>query len=94
MVVRISGEDQFRLDGEGEAAVNELDKVALQAVERGDEPAFAAALQQLVQFVRERGTPLDADDLSPSDLIVPPADTTLQEAAENFTGEGWLPEGD
>ena len=36
---------------------------------------------------------IDADDdLVPSDLMLPPADITLEEARSEFTGEGLLPD--
>ena len=42
--------------------------------------------------VREQGEQLADDDLSTSDVILPPADTSLAEAAEEFTGEGLIPD--
>ena len=32
------------------------------------------------------------DDLSGSDLILPPADITFDEASEEFTGDGLIPD--
>ena len=32
------------------------------------------------------------DELEGSDVILPPSDTTLQEAAADFTGEGLIPD--
>jgi hypothetical protein len=92
MIVRIAGEDQFRLEGEHEARLKDLDGAVLEAVEKGDQAAYEAAFKELLAFVRESGTPLGEDELQSSDLILPPSDTTLTEAAENFTGEGWLPD--
>jgi hypothetical protein len=92
VIVRIAGEDQFRLDGEREAQVGEMDEAVLAAVERGDEAGFEAAFQQLLQFVRDHGEALGAEELAPSDLILPPPDTTLAEAVHDFSGEGWLPD--
>lgn len=92
MIVRISGEDQFKLDGDAPARMQELDEAVLAAVERGDEEAFESTFKELLDFVRTHGSLLGEDELETSDLILPPADTTLQEARENFSGEGWLPE--
>jgi hypothetical protein len=92
MIVRIAGEDQFRLDASQEARVKELDDAVLEAVERGDDAAFHDSFEALLEFVRNSGTPLNEDELVTSDLILPPPDTTIAEAAEDFTGEGWLPE--
>jgi len=92
MIVRIAGEDQFRLDGEHESRLKDLDGAVLDAVENGDQAAFERAFQELLAFVRASGTPLAEDALESSDLILPPPDTTLTEAVEDFNGEGWLPD--
>jgi hypothetical protein len=92
MIVRIAGEDQFRLDADKQERLQELDEAVLEAVERGDEEAFESTFKELLDFVRTHGSLLADDELSTSDLILPPPDTTLEEARENFSGEGWLPD--
>jgi len=92
MIVRIAGEDQFRLDGDAAKRVEELDQRLLEAVERGDKQGFEQLFGELLELVREAGKPLADDDLSSSDLILPPPDTTLEQARANFSGEGLLPE--
>jgi hypothetical protein len=92
MIVRIAGEDQFRLDASEQARLEQLDDAVLEAVERGDDAAFHDSFETLLEFVRSTGTPLDEDELAASDIILPPPDTTIAEAADDFTGEGWLPE--
>lgn len=91
MIVRISAEGQYSLpDGQAEA-LNELDNAAVAAVEAGDEDRFHECFDQMVSLVRGAGEPLADDDLSESDVILPPADTTLEEARADFTGEGLIP---
>jgi hypothetical protein len=92
MIVRIAGEDQFRLDSANEAQLEELDNAVLQAIERGDDAAFHSSFERLLDYVRSSGARLGDDELEASDLILPPSDTTLTEAVEDFNGEGWLPE--
>jgi hypothetical protein len=91
MIVRVSGEDQYRLDGEN-GHLNELDDAVVAAVEAGDEPRFRSAYDELLAFVRAHGTPLADDDLEGSDLILPPADISLTEAQSEFTGAGLIPD--
>jgi hypothetical protein len=91
MIVRISGEDQYRLDGVDER-VNELDNVVVAAVDAGDEQRFRSAYDELLAFVREHGTPLAEDELEGSDLILPPPDLSLAEAQSEFTGAGLIPD--
>jgi hypothetical protein len=92
MIVRISGEDQYRLDPAEADHVNELDAAVVRAVESGDEAGFEVAYPALLQFVRERGKRVGDDEIESSDLILPPPDITLAEAAGEFTGEGLIPD--
>jgi hypothetical protein len=92
VIVRISGEDQYRLDDSHHAKLDELDNAVVAAVDAGDEDGFHAAFEELLQFVRSNGEALDGDELSPSDHILPPADLSFPEAGEEFTGDGLIPE--
>lgn len=92
MIVRISNEGQFRLDDGLHERLNELDAAAVAAVEAGDEDAFHAAFEELLQVVRTEGEELEDDDLDASDVILPPADLSFVEAGEEFTGDGLIPE--
>jgi hypothetical protein len=92
VIVRLMGEAQFRAPEELAAELNELDNQAVDAVERGDEQKLRELLDQMGQAVRERGERLDDADLSSSDLIVPPADLSLEEARDLFSGEGLIPD--
>jgi hypothetical protein len=92
VIVRISNEAQYRLDDGLHARLDELDDTVVRAVEAGDEDGFHAAFEELLHVVRTEGEPLDADDLEPSQYILPPADLSLAEAREEFTGEGLIPD--
>ena len=92
MIVRISGAGQYRVADALESRLNDLDNEAVKAVERGDEASFTDLFRQMVDLVRSEGEELPADDLSSSDVILPPPDTTLAEAAAEFTGDGLVPE--
>ena len=92
MIVRISGEDQYRLDPSHDGRLNELDNDVLAAVEAGGDERFHDAYTRLLDFVRANGTPVADEDLDSSDLILPPSDLSLAEAATEFTGEGLIPD--
>jgi hypothetical protein len=47
---------------------------------------------RLLGFVRTHGQPLPDDELTGSDVILPPPDVTLAEARGSFTGEGLIPD--
>jgi CBS domain-containing protein len=92
MIVRIMGEGQYRLTDEVRVRVNDLDNACVAAVERGDAEGFERAFAQLLDLVRSDGQHLADDELEPSDVIVPPPDTSLEEVAGEFSGEGLIPE--
>ena len=92
MIVRLMGEGQLRVDDAEVERLNEIDNAAAAALQVGDEAAFRERLEELHAAVREVGQPLEASDLSASDLIVPPVDLSLEEARELFAGEGLIPD--
>jgi len=92
MIVRIMGEGQYRLSEETIARVNGLDNAAVAAVDSGDEDAFHAAFEELLDIIRKDGEHLGDEEIETSDVIVPPADTSFEEAAAEFTGEGLIPD--
>ena len=47
---------------------------------------------RMLDFVRAEGRELADDELAESDVVLPPADTSFEEAAQDFTGEGLIPE--
>jgi hypothetical protein len=92
MIVRILNEDQYRVPEDLLPSLNELDNECVEAVEAGDEEHFRTTYDELLALVRDRGEVLDDDDLAGSDLMLPPADITMDEAREEFTGEGLIPD--
>jgi hypothetical protein len=91
VIVRILGGGQFRVDDAAAAALNQLDADLESAVERGDEPAFTAALTRLLAQVRAQGSPLPPDILESSDLILPHEDSSMDEVRKLLTDEGLIP---
>lgn len=92
MIVRISGEGQFELPDSDAGRLNELDNRAVNAVEQGDETGFHELWTQMLELVHTGGTPLGEDELVESDVILPPADISFEEARAEFTGEGLIPD--
>jgi PspAA-like protein len=92
MIVRISGEDQYRLDDSDGERLNELENAVVELVERGREDGFHDAFGALIDYVRAQGTPIADDELDGSDVILPPADVSFEEARSDFTGDGLIPD--
>ncbi len=95
MIVRIFGEAQYRLDESAHEKVHEqiheLDNACVAAVEADDADRFHATYEKLLDLIRSSGEKLDDDELIGSDKMLPPADISIDEARESFSGEGLLP---
>ncbi len=91
MIIRIVGEGQFQVPSALLDELNERDNQIVRAVAQGRERAYYQAFARLLALVRRRGQPLAHDDLHPSDVILPAADTTFEEARVLFVGEGLIP---
>jgi hypothetical protein len=91
MIVRILGEGQLEVPDSAAAELNDLDRELEGAVERGDEAVFRPALAALLAKVREVGSPAKADDLRPSELIIPNDDATMADVQRLLTDEGLIP---
>jgi len=92
VIVRVSGEGQFRLPDEDAERLNDLDNRAVEAVEAGDRGTFAELWAQMLELVRTDGQMLGEDELEESDVILPPRDVTFEEAQGEFTGDGLIPD--
>jgi hypothetical protein len=91
VIVRILGEGQFEVADAELDRLNELDAAVEAEVEAGNEEAFAARLSELLDGVRAVGAPLADDSLEDSDLILPPADASLEEVREMLSDDGLIP---
>lgn len=92
MIVRLMGEGQYGVSDELLAELNELDRQAARAIDASDEDRLHALLGTIAGLIKERGERLDDAHLAPSDMIIPPADLTLDEAHALFAGEGLIPD--
>lgn len=92
MIVRIFTEDQYRLDDSLHHKLNELDDAVVAAVEAGDEDAYHAKFEELLEFVRSNGEVVGDDELETSGFLLPPPDLSFVEASAEFTGEGLIPD--
>ena len=91
MIIRILGEGQYDVADHALDRLNELDATLEAAVEAGDETAFAGALTGLLDGVRTAGVAHPADSLDESDLILPPADASIDEVRALLSDDGLIP---
>ncbi|MFF9136739.1 hypothetical protein ACF09G_04090 [Streptomyces albogriseolus] len=91
MIMRILGEGQYEIAETHIDRLNELDAALQSAADAGDEAAFTAALSALLDAVRSLGTPLPDETITPSDLVLPDADTSLTQVQDLLSDEGLIP---
>ena len=92
MIVRISGEGQFKLPDADAERLNGLDNEAVSAVDAGDEAGFRELWSRMLELVQTDGEAVAEDELLESDVIMPPRDISFEEAKSEFTGEGLIPD--
>jgi hypothetical protein len=93
-IVRIMGQGQFTVDNRTLKKLNDLDNVIVNLVstERSDDIEFKKKLTELNRVVVKDGKPLDPHEIIKSDIILPSADLSIDEAKKLFRGEGVIPE--
>ncbi len=91
MIIRIMGEGQLKVDESALDELNRLDNTVSAAIDRGDEPAFATALHELLAKARAVGTALPPDAIEPSELILPREGATIGEVRELLADGGLIP---
>jgi hypothetical protein len=93
MIVRILNEGQWELSDEAVRSLNSLDEAVDKAVAAADQEQLAKALQALLDRVRSSGMAVPDDELRDSDLILPDADSTIEDvrALLSDTDEGLIP---
>jgi PspAA-like protein len=93
-IVRIMGHGQFTVDSKTLKKLNDIDTaiVKLVSTERSDDFEFKKRLTELSDMVVKNGKPLDPREIIKSDIILPSADLSIDEAKRLFRGEGVIPE--
>jgi hypothetical protein len=92
VIVRIMGEGQVDVAEGDLGALNALDVELETAIESDDEDKFRTALHALLEQVRAVGKTLPAEELAPSELILPPADATMDEVRAMLGDAGLIPD--
>jgi hypothetical protein len=86
------GEGQFQVDDGLLGQLNALDDQAQAAADAGNEAELDRVLDEMWQLVQSGGERLADDDLSASDVVIPPSDLTLEETTRLFSDEGLIPD--
>jgi hypothetical protein len=93
MIVRILNEGQWRLTDEAVRGLNSFDDAVEKAVFAADQDQLTRALHALLERIRSTGTPVPDEELEDSDLILPAADSTLEDVQQllSESEEGLIP---
>ena len=93
-IVRIMGHGQFTVDSRTLKKLNDIDNAIVELVSaaRSDDTEFKKRLTELSNMVVQNGKPLDPHEIIKSDIILPSADLSIDEAKKLFQGEGVIPE--
>ncbi len=88
MIVRIQTEGQWELSEAQTKELDQIDDELVTVVAKQDISKFQQLMSRLHDYVRSNGRALKPDEIMESDLILPPADATMDEVKQLFAGEG------
>jgi len=99
-IVRVAGHGQFKVNQSTMNKINEVDNEIVDMLEKDgsnsndptDESQFRNKIEEMVSLITREGKPLDDKEIVQSDIIVPSADLSVEEAKNMFKGEGIIPE--
>lgn len=95
MIIRILGEGQWTVEEDQLDDLQTSDALVERAIDDEDQDALTAALDGLINHIKELGTPVPDDVLADSDLIIPDATSTVENVREFIeemgTTEGLIP---
>jgi ribosome-interacting GTPase 1 len=93
MIVRILNEGQWRLSDDAVRGLNSFDDAVEQAVTADDQDQLTRALHKLLDRIRVSGTRVPDEELEDSDLILPAADSTVEDVRQllSESEEGLIP---
>jgi hypothetical protein len=92
VIVRLMGEGQYRVDDGLRERLEALDSEAMNALDAENEAELDAKLDEMWELVRSQGSRLPDEDLSASDVLIPPSDLTLAETRKLFAEDGLIPD--
>lgn len=88
MIIRIIGQGQYRVDSSLFDTLNRIDNRIVGHVEKGNEKGYRKGLDELIGTIVSEGKKVPGKEIIESDVIVPPADMSLDEARQVFRGTG------
>jgi hypothetical protein len=91
LICRILGEGQFDVSEDTLEGLNDFDDKLVAALDDGDAAAYSDALGALLEGIRAGGERVPDDYLGPSDLVLPGADSSIDDVRALLSEEGLIP---
>jgi hypothetical protein len=91
-IVRIMGHGQFRVNERTAKIINNKDHKLLKIIQTHEqgEKDYARSVADVVGLVKKNGIPLDHKEIVQSDIIVPGAEFSIDDAKNLFKGQGFI----
>ena len=88
MIIRIMGEGQYQASETLCNELNRIDNHIVTLVEEEKVEEYKKELARLISEIKGKAEPIDPKEIVKSDVIVPPADLSFEEAKAIFKGSG------
>ena len=99
IIVRVSGQGQFKVNGEILDRINDIDNSIVNLLENTDVDVDANSsnvkqkelnekINEIISLIRTNGMPLDDKEITQSQIMIPNPDISVDEAKKIFRGEG------
>lgn len=97
MVIRISGQGQFKVNSEILDKINEIDNSIVDLIENVSlgssdhkltQKELQSKLTEMKNLITSKGQPMDDKEIAESDAIIPDSDLSIEEASKIFKEEG------
>jgi hypothetical protein len=99
IIVRVSGQGQFKVNGEILDRINDIDNSIVNLLENTDVDVDANSIKvkqkelnekiiEIINLIKTNGMPLDDKEIIQSQIMIPNPDISVDEAKKIFKGEG------
>jgi hypothetical protein len=88
-IVRVIGHGQFRVDNRTAKKISKIDNELIKIIElrKQGEKKYSQRVSEVLGLVKRKGLPLEHKEIIQSDIIVPGADISIEEAKNLFTDQ-------
>jgi hypothetical protein len=91
-IVRVIGHGQFKVDNRTAKKINKIDNELVKIIQTHEqgEKDFARRVDDVLGLIKKAGLPLEHKEIVQSDIIVPGADISIEDAKNMFRGQGFI----